>query len=120
QDINLQERTIAVVGGTKNKFRVRTIPLNRDACFAVTELLKEAESKGAYLPEHYLLPPRADRQGEKPDPTRHASGWKTAMNAVRKEAAKRYPVLATVKPHYWRFHSITRLLESDGVPERAV
>jgi integrase len=120
KDVDLVEWSISVVGGAKNRYRVRTIPLNDEARSAVTELVAIAHRKGSVLPEHYLLPHRAHAQGAASDPTRPMTSWKKAMARIRQEAGKKFPVLVTVKPYYWRFHSITRMLENPGVAERSV
>jgi hypothetical protein len=58
KDIDTNDWVLTVREGAKNDDRVRHIPLNDEAQWAMTELLKTAKRKGAYLPEHYLLPHR--------------------------------------------------------------
>jgi integrase len=123
--------TIDVVEGAKNEYRVRSVPLNADAFWAIQELLLLAAEKGAYLPDHYLFPARPKRlvrdPNEKnstnkshPDPTTPVGGWKTAWYALRKEAAKKYPKLATVRMYDLRHHAITSLLENPTISEQTI
>lgn len=105
--------------GAKNDYRVRPIPLNRTAHFAVKELLKRAQELGAVRPEHYLLPHRADhgngrRRGDF-DPTRPQSSWRTAWDKLRVAAN-----LPHLRQYDLRHHVITRLLEDENVSERTV
>jgi integrase len=72
QDIDLQTKTLYVRVG-KNKFRVRAIPLNRTATWAVERLAERAHELGATAPEHYLIPRRI--AGRQHDPTKPPSRW---------------------------------------------
>ena len=72
QDIDLQTKTLYVRVG-KNKFRVRAIPLNRTATWAVERLADRAHELGATDPEHYLIPRRV--AGKQHDPTKPPSRW---------------------------------------------
>lgn len=118
RDIDLQDGTIYVLGGAKNDNRIRTIPLNTDALWAMEQLLEMAEAKGSVLPEHYLLPHRAHQKGMQPDPTRPMGSWKKGWYAIRAEAAKKYPKLLTVRMYDIRHHAITTLLENPNISEQ--
>jgi hypothetical protein len=60
QDIQMESKTLCVRVG-KNRFRVRTISLNR------------AHKLGAISPEHFLIPRRI--AGKQYDPTKPPSRW---------------------------------------------
>ncbi len=61
EDVFLDEEIpfVTVNGGTKNDFRVRTIPLNFLALRSVRWLLKRWEKLGGSRPEQYILPHNA-------------------------------------------------------------
>ncbi len=122
KDVNLSRMpmTIDVVEGAKNQYRVRTVPLNADAFWAVQELMLLAAEKGSYLPDHYLFPGRALRKGEPSRVDYPMTSWKKAWYALRKEAAKRYPRLATVRMYDLRHHAITALLENPSISEQTI
>lgn len=105
--------------GAKNEYRIRPIPLNRTAHFALRELIARARDLGAVRPDHYLLPHRADhgngkRRGDF-DPTRPQSSWRKAWEKVRTSAG-----LPHLRQYDLRHHVITRLLENENVSERTV
>jgi integrase len=64
KDVDLRNRVLHIREGAKNEFRVRDIPLNDEAFWAVSELHARAVKLGAIDPDHYLLPARAPRQGD--------------------------------------------------------
>lgn len=73
RDLNLEADppTVHIREGIKNKYRDRFIPLNQYALKAFQQLLKRANRLGATRPDHFLLPHRAGRNGQKElDPTR--------------------------------------------------
>lgn len=120
-DITLsQDPQIHIRQHVKNKHRDRWIPLNETAEAAIRELVEIAGRKGSHLPAHYLLPHRADRSGLSWDPARPMYGWRKAWNAMRAEAAKKYPRLATLRMYDLRHDVITRLLEDEAVSEQTV
>jgi integrase len=108
RDIDFETKTLYVRVG-KNKFRVRAIPLNRTATWAVERLLDRAHKLGATDPEHYLIPRRI--AGKQHDPTRPPSrwAWRKAWRQLTREAG-----LAGLRPHDMRHHAITRLAESQA------
>jgi hypothetical protein len=122
KDVNMHRMppTIDVVEGAKNDYRVRTVPLNSDASWAVQELLLLAAEKGAHLPDHYLFPGRAPRKGEPSLVGKPVTNWKTAWYALRKEAAKKYPKRVTVRVYDLRHHAITALLENPTISEQTI
>lgn len=115
QDVDFQRRTIYIRLGAKNSSRIRRIPLNDDALWAVTELWKRAELMGACLPQHYLLPHRAANRAEKADPNRPMGSWRKAWEALREAAG-----MPKLRRYDLRHHAITKLLENPNIPERAV
>ena len=120
KDVDLSEPVINIVQGAKNDYRVRPVPLNMDALWAVKNLLELATTKGAHLPDHYLLPHRAHVKGAQPDPTRPMGSWKKAWYSLRAEAGKRYPKLATIRMYDLRHHALTSLLENPSVSEQTI
>lgn len=109
---------IRVVEGTKNDHRIRDLPLNDAALWAIRQLLARAKELGAVDPLHYLLPHNAHAgylDGKTPDPTRPALSWRKAWENLR-EAAK----LPGFRLYDLRHHAITRLLEDENVSERTV
>lgn len=131
RDINLKDGIITIVDGAKNKYRVRTIPMNPDTQWAIEKLIGMALEKGSYLPEHYLIPARPGRlerdAKEKNStnkshaiPTKPLGSWKTAWHSLRREAAKKYPKLGTIRMHDLRHHAITTLLENPNISERTI
>jgi integrase len=107
-----------VVEGAKNQHRVRDIPLNASAIWAIQELVKRAKELGAIEPGHFLLPHRAHKgykDGKEPDPTRPAGGWRKAWENLREAAG-----MPTLRLYDLRHHVITRLLEDENVSERTV
>lgn len=125
---NLRMRNIALGGdyphiriseGTKNDYRIRDLPLNESAMWAVRELHKRAKELGAVEPHHYLLPHRAHAgylDGKTSDPTRPASSWRTAWENLRAAAG----LEKSIRLYDLRHHAITRLLENEDVSERTV
>jgi integrase len=113
-DIDLQTRTLYVRVG-KNRFRVRAIPLNPTATWAVERLLDRAHKLGAIAPKHYLIPRRIAGKGY--DPTKPPSrwAWRRAWRSLTKECG-----LAGLRPHDLRHHAITRLAESSEASEQTI
>lgn len=118
--IDLRNRILHVQEGVKNDFRVRDIPLNDEAFWAVSQLVARATRLGATVPDHYLLPGRAPRKGEGWMFSKPMLSWKKAWHALRKEAAKKYPRLAKLRMYDLRHHAFTKLLENPAVSEEVV
>lgn len=114
QDIQIEVKTLCVRVG-KNKFRVRVIPLNRTAMWAVERLLDRAHKLGSTNPEHYLIPRRVG--GKQYDPTKPPSrwGWRRAWRKLTQEAG-----LEGLRPHDLRHHAITKLAESSEASEQTI
>jgi integrase len=114
QDIQMESKTLCVRVG-KNRFRVRKIPLNRTAWWAVERLLYRAHKLGAISPDHYLIPRRVG--GKLYDPTKPPSrwAWRTAWRKLTEEAG-----LAGLRPHDLRHHAITKLAESPEASEQTI
>jgi integrase len=111
---------IYVHEGTKNGFRIRTLPLNADALFAVKWLLDRyrglmRKARIVESKEHYLLPHRAMNRGDAPDPLRPMGSWKKAFYALRAEAAKTYPRLGTLRRYDLRHTACTLMLEDPTI-----
>src|SRR5215813_610764 len=108
QDIDLTKGILYVRVG-KNKFRLRPIPLNRTATWAIMRLLSRAYTLGATSPHHYLIPYRI--KGNQYDPSLPASRWayRTAWRKLTAEAG-----LSGLRPHDLRHHAITKLAESQA------
>lgn len=114
-DIDLEEEVIHIRAGTKNDFRVRPIPLNDTALWAMKNLVKRARSCGAIAADHYLLPHRAHVRGASWDVTRPMGSWRRAWEALREKAG-----LPKLRRYDLRHHAITRLLENPDVSEQTV
>jgi len=114
RDIDLAAKTLYVTVG-KNKFRVRAIPLNVTATWAVERLLNRAQKLGATKPEHYLIPRRV--AGQRHDPTKPPSrwAWRRAWRTLTRECG-----LAGLRPHDLRHHAITKLAESSEASEQTI
>jgi hypothetical protein len=67
QDVFLTEDPpfVEVNGGTKNDFRIRSIPLNFLALRSMRFIVKRWEGMGGSEPEHYILPITQDAQRRK-------------------------------------------------------
>jgi len=113
-DIDLEAKTLSVRVG-KNRFRIRILPLNQTAMWAVEQLLLRARILGATQPDHYLMPSRVS--GKLYDPTQPLSrwGWRTAWRRLAKEAG-----LEGLRPHDLRHHAITKLAESADASEQTI
>jgi integrase len=120
KDVNLSRREVCVRQGLKTKFRLRTLPLNDDAVWAMQQLLDLGNERGSYLPEHYILSYRPHVAGAKYDPTKPMGSWKVAWKSLRKEAGKKFPRLATLRRYDLRHHAATKLLEDPRVSERTI
>jgi len=114
RDVDLERREITVREGTKNKYRVRLVPLNDDAYWAASQLLERAKAKGASDPDHYLLPGKT-RQGYDPAKPMSASGWRTAWRSLRQAAG-----MPSLRPYDLRHHAITKLAEKPEVSEQVI
>jgi integrase len=125
RSVDLRARAISIEEGVKNNFRIRTLPLN-DAAYRCAELLLAryrdlmATHGIAESGDHYLLPHRADRRGDRPDPNRPIGSWKKAFYSLRAEAGKKYPRIATLRRYDFRHTACTLMLEDATVPYAAI
>ncbi len=108
QDVDFRTRAL-FVKVDKNRFRVRAMPLNQTATWAILQLLERAQGLGARHPEHYLIPSRVE--GKRYDPTQPPSrwAWRTAWSKLTVKAD-----LPGLRPHDLRHHAITKLAESQA------
>jgi integrase len=112
-DVNLEEATIRINSeGANNQERVRVLPLNEEALWAVKLLLARAQECGSTEPEHYLIPFRVKRNSY--DPTRPSKGWRSAFEAVLSAADTQF------RQYDLRHTAITRLLENPEISEETV
>jgi integrase len=119
KDVDLRSRVLHIRQGVKNEFRVRDIPLNDEAFWAVSELHARAVKMGAIDPDHYLLPGRAMRQGGV-TVTKPVIGWRKAWYSLRSEVAKKYPRLAKLRVYDLRHNAITKMLENPRISEEVI
>lgn len=104
----------------KNDFRIRTLRCNPDASWALLQLLARARKNGACLPEHYLIPHRADKGNAGADPTRPCYSWYKAWHSLCEEAGKKYPRLSKLRFYDMRHTANTRMLENPAVPYNVI
>jgi len=109
--LNESPPEIQIIAGTKNRYRIRHVPLNDKARWAVEQLVARARELGATEPAHYLVPFRICKGSY--DPLRHTLSWKSAH----------IEICATANMHMriydWRHTAITRMLTA-GVPEETI
>jgi integrase len=113
KDINLLQRTFRVgPEASKNKFRNRTIPLEKDDVVeSFIWLLKRAERFGAFKPDHFFLPFGVG-SNHRPDPGKPMTrfGLKDGWNEIRKVSG-----FIWFRPYDLRHTAITRMAE-EGTP----
>jgi len=101
--------------GAKNKYRIRTIPLETpEVIWALARLVERARSLGAAAPHHYLFPIQEAKGHYNPNRAMSDSGLKKRFNAVRAAAN-----LDWLRPYDLRHTAITRMAEA-GVPIQVV
>jgi integrase len=114
-DVDLYDEVLLVQPArAKNVHRPRTIPLSRDALWALERLYQRARSLGAMRPTDYLFPLQVGRDRYDPHHSMTASGIKKPFQQIR--AAAGFPSL---RPHDLRHTAITRLAE-EGVPVETI
>ena len=113
-DVDLETSTMLVKVG-KNRFRVRMIPLNLTALWAMEQLHARARRLGATNPDHYLIPRRLS--GKTYDPSQPPSrwAWRTAWRKLTEASG-----LSGLRPHDLRHHAITKLAESSEASEQTI
>lgn len=101
--------------GAKNKYRIRTIPLETpEVIWALERLLERARSLGSAAPHHYLFPIQETKTHYDPCRPMSDSGLKKRWNAVRQAAG-----LDWLRPYDLRHTAITRMAEA-GVPIQVI
>jgi integrase len=119
-DVDPSRRVVSIREGVKTKFRIRSIPLNEDALWAMNQLIEIGHQHGSYLPEHYILTHRPHVAKAAYNPYKPMGSWKTAWKSLRKEAGKKFPRLATLQRYSLRHHAATKLLENPFISERTI
>jgi integrase len=128
EDVILTEERpfVTVNEGTKNDFRIRTIPLNFYALRSLRWLVKRWEQLGGTEPDHYILPHHARRSSSEragrghrrkspPDFYTPMGHIYRAARAILKEAG-----LEGFVPYDMRSHAITKILSDPNASEQMV
>lgn len=113
-EIDLSARVINVSEGTKNDYRIRSIPLNPTAFWAAQQIVnryRKACRRARIEPnaDHYPL------YHNGPDFTRPITSWKKAWWALRRAAG-----LEQIRMYDLRHHALTRLLENPDISEQTI
>lgn len=111
-EVDLASRMIYVSRG-KNRFRVRSVPMNEHAYKAAATLMARAKQLGATKPDHHLLPYRG-RVGVNWDPTQPARGCRTAWRKLTREVGMRGLRIKDLRHHG------TTVLDEHGVSTRTI
>jgi len=110
-DVNLFSRILMVRSrSSKNKYRIRTVPLTPEALWAAERLIERAKSLGASQPNHHLFPFRIAPRTWDQARGMTESGIKKLWNEVRVKSG-----ILFVRPYDLRHCGLTRLAEA-GVP----
>lgn len=115
RDVDLVQRTIRISPeGAKRTIRIRVLPLNDAALWAVKSLHARALRLRALLPEHYLVPfVVSGGQRSVYDPTRPQTQYYKSFNEILRASGLSF------RPYDFRHTAITRMCEA-GVPEETV
>lgn len=117
QDVDIEPKNEPLIhiqpAGAKNTGRIRSIPLNDEACKAAKLAVERATRLGSYAPDHFLFPFRLHRALF--DPTRHQTSFKGAWLKMTTEAE-----LPGLRMYDLRHHCITELLEDPRNSEETV
>jgi integrase len=125
QDVFLTEDPpfVEVNGGTKNDFRIRSIPLNFLALRSMRFIVKRWEGMGGSDPEQFILPHHARKSTDERAQPGHAGAGPIfdelmghiyrAARGILKDAG-----LAHLDPYDMRPHAITRLLSDPNVSDQ--
>src|SRR5579872_3345305 len=111
-DVKLAERMIYIRReGSKNKYRMRSIPLVQpDVVWAIERLLERARAAGSVSAEHYLMPLRRNRYHWDAAAPMTVSALKKPWDEVRQAAG-----VPWLRVHDLRHTAITRMAEA-GTP----
>lgn len=105
RDINLYSEIFQVRSeSAKNKFSIRTIPLTRDALWAMERLLERAKTFDAVLPHHFLFP--FGSKGKTPERAMTVSGLKKRWAIVCEASGVKW------RPSDTRHTGCTRMAEA--------
>jgi integrase len=112
--LDLDPPLIRIPVTVKNRFRVRSVPLNDIALKAIRDLIAQAKERGSVEPHHYLIPFRI--KNGLYDPNLPASPFfiRTSFRSIARSCD-----LGWVTPRCFRHQAITKLLES-GAPDETV
>jgi integrase len=100
---------------SKNKYRIRTIPLEtREVFWALSQLVARAKGRGSTLPIHYLFPKRHGKR--RYDPNQHMTGTGITVPWCEVRAAAGLPWL---RMYDLRHTAITRMAEA-GTPIQVI
>lgn len=112
--LNRNPAVVHVPKLVKNKYRIRSVPLNDAALASVRALVELAKERGSNEPGHYLIPYRVKRGAY--DPERAASPYfiRSAFRQIARSCG-----LPWVTPTSFRHQAITKLLEN-GAPDETV
>jgi integrase len=115
-DVLLQQGILQIRReGAKNKYRIRSIPLEtREVVWALENLIARARSLGSVAPHHCLFPIQESKGHYNPCYPMSDSGLKKRWNTVRQAAG-----LAWLRPYDLRHTAITRMAEA-GVPIQVI
>jgi integrase len=117
QDVDIENKNEPFINiqpaGAKNTGRIRSIPLNDEACKAAQLAVERATRLGSSAPDHFLFPFRLHRALF--DPTRHQTSFKGAWLKMTAEAK-----LPGLRMYDLRHHCITELLEDPRNSEETV
>jgi integrase len=108
---NTRDRIVNVKWhSAKNRTRMRTIPLNDEACWGMGWLLHRAKGLGATAPQHFVFPFRVNFNLW--DPCKHMTEWAIIKkwNEVREASG-----LKDFSPNHLRHTACTRYAEA-GMP----
>lgn len=111
RDIDLEQGVVIVrAASAKNPYRIRTIPLDRDAIRAANYLLDRAITLGSHNSEHYIFPFRVTPNFYDPTRSMGETGLSRQWREVRSAAD-----LPWLRTYDLRHTAITRFAEA-GTP----
>ena len=115
-DVLLEQRLLHVrAAHAKNKYRIRTIPLEtEEVVWALSRLIERARMLGASAPHHFLFPIQEAKGRYDPNRSMSDSGLYKRWRALRSAAG-----LEWLRPYDLRHTAITRMAEA-GVPIQVI
>jgi integrase len=125
EDVVLNEDIpyVTVNEGTKNEFRIRTIPLNWVAVRSMKWILRRWEDLGGSRPEEYILPHRGKRSGQERQSKAHRrapADFTRPMDSIYRAAKLilRDAGMPTFVPYDTRSTAITKVLSDPNVSDQ--